>query len=176
MSRNAIGRSILAILALPLALGIACSGSDDGGDGDGSTDGGGDGPGAADGGGPADAATADGRPPPVCPDQAEVSFAADVQPIFTASCTGAVCHDGVGSAAGLNLTEGNAYGNLVGVTATSCDRARVAPGDLEASYVVAKLTGVGMCSGSRMPRGSAPLPDDQLETIFAWICTGAEDD
>jgi len=44
----------------------------------------------------------------------EVSFSADVQPIFTSNCIG--CHDGTGtndSGLGLNLTEGNAYASLM---------------------------------------------------------------
>lgn len=154
-----------------LAWALACSSSDD----DGGGDGGGDG---SDGGadGTADASRADARPPPVCPGDAEVSFSSDVQPILTASCAGTACHDGVGSAAQLDLTEGKAYDNLVGATAFQCDRTLVVASDLEESYLVNKLTGIDMCSGTLMPKANMALPDDELDVIFAWICGGAADD
>jgi hypothetical protein len=46
---------------------------------------------------------------------------------------------------------------------------RVAPGAPDSSYLIAKLTGVNMCSGERMPRGGAALPAAQIDTIRSWI-------
>ncbi len=43
------------------------------------------------------------------PDEQEVSFSNDIQPIFSANCTG--CHDG--NIASPDLTEGNAYNAIV---------------------------------------------------------------
>jgi hypothetical protein len=52
----------------------------------------------------------------------------------------------------------------------------VAPGDPAHSYLVNKLTGVGMCPNSqRMPLGTA-LTEAQIQTIVDWICAGALDD
>ena len=52
----------------------------------------------------------------------------------------------------------------------------VAPGDPGASYLINKLTGVGMCFGSRMPKGGASLSSGDIDTIRAWIGAGAADD
>ena len=105
-----------------------------------------------------------------------VSFSAAVQPILTASCANAGCHSGALPKAGLRLTAGNAYQALVGVTAGECNdgRKRVLPGDPSQSYLVDKLLGVDLCSGTRMPKLAA-LPAASIETIASWICSGAPD-
>jgi hypothetical protein len=36
-----------------------------------------------------------------------------------------------------------------------------------------KITGVGMCSGSKMPKG-ASLTTTQIDGIRNWICNGAQ--
>jgi hypothetical protein len=159
---------IAAAAALAGVAACSSSGGDDGGD-----------QGRGDGGsvGAIDAASpVDARPPPVCPGEADVSFASDVQPILTAGCVDTACHDSTGSAAHLDLTEGKAYAALVGATAFQCDRARVVPGDLDESYLVSKLTGNGMCSGTLMPKADMSLSDEELDLVFGWICAGAADD
>jgi hypothetical protein len=51
----------------------------------------------------------------------------------------------------------------------------VSPGSLEQSYLMNKLTGIGMCGGTvRMPP-AGPLPPDEIQTIADWICVGAPD-
>jgi hypothetical protein len=95
-----------------------------------------------------------------------VSFATQVQPIFTANCTTG-CHGGVRPSAGLSLAAGASYASLVGVRSGCPDgRLRVTRGSVSASYLVNKLTGVGMLSGG-------PLPTAQIDLIRAWICNGA---
>ena len=173
MSRAKLELLRLALVTMSLACLVTCTTSgDDDGSGGGSDGDGSDG----DEGNTVDAATADARPPPVCPGGADVSFSSDVQPIFTASCNDNACHDGVGSAAQLDLTEGSAYGNLVGATAFQCDRTLVVGGNLDESYLVSKLTGLDMCSGTLMPKANMALPDDELDVILAWVCGGAADD
>ncbi len=68
-----------------------------------------------------------------------------------------------------------AYANLVNVTASTCTttHTRVTPGDVSMSYIINKLTGVGMCSGNMMPARGASLSASQLGVIEAWICEGA---
>jgi hypothetical protein len=101
------------------------------------------------------------------------SFSADVQPILTASCASAACHTGFMPAEGLRLDEGVAYGELVGVISSQCaGRALVAPGAPESSYLVDKLRGINLCSGTRMPK-SGPLPAAQIQTMVDWIAQGA---
>jgi hypothetical protein len=123
-----------------------------------------------------DAASADAFATPACSGGDSVSFAADVQPILTANCTSTQCHDAVGSAAQLDLTAGNAHAELVDVPAFQCSRSRVVAGDLDQSYLVNKLTGVDMCSGTLMPKADMRLSDSELEIIFVWICAGASAD
>lgn len=43
------------------------------------------------------------------------------------------------------------------------------------SYLVNKLTGVGMCSGSVMPKAGGELAPAQIDVIRAWISAGAAD-
>lgn len=104
-----------------------------------------------------------------------MSFGTQVQPIFTTSCALAGCHTGAIPAAGMNLSSGHAYSNLVNAMTSSCTTAmiRVTPSNVAASYVINKLTGVGMCSGNQMPARGSSLPTSQIDLIEAWICGGA---
>src|SRR5256885_15410923 len=53
-------------------------------------------------------------------------------------------------------SESKAYSDLVGVASSQCaDRKLVMPGDPSASYLIDKLNGTNLCSGSRMPKGMA---------------------
>lgn len=98
-----------------------------------------------------------------------VSFANDIQPIFTNSCV--ECHGGSG---GLFLSSGQAYNNLVGVVATgNSSFNRVTPGDPDNSYLVMKLRGDSR-AGSRMPLGRTPLSNDVINLIVTWINEGAQ--
>lgn len=114
-----------------------------------------------------------------------ISFANDVQPIFTSHCASAGCHDGLGAPGGpggpggppggatsLDLTVGNAYQSLLETT-TACG-AVVVPGDAPSSILIGKLTGTNICSGSQMPKGDAPLARELIDTVASWICQGAE--
>ncbi|MGB5550240.1 MAG: hypothetical protein WBO74_07075, partial [Thermoanaerobaculia bacterium] len=115
---------------------------------------------------------------------ATLSFATDVQPIFSASCASNGCHDGaggpgrpVGSPGGggtsLDLTVGNAYPSLLDTT-TPCGPV-VSPGNAAASILIGKLTGTELCMGSLMPKGDPALTPELIDTIATWICQGAED-
>lgn len=103
------------------------------------------------------------------------SFSAQVLPILTTKCATAGCHGGRMPAEGMNLEAGAAHANLVGVAASQCaERTRVTPGTPEASYLVDKLMGVDLCSGTGMPKG-APLSQAELQIITDWIAEGALD-
>jgi hypothetical protein len=101
-----------------------------------------------------------------------VSFAAQIQPLFDASCT-TNCHSGNRPAGGLSLAAGLAYDELYNVTSTCGGRKQVAPGAPDASYLVNKLTGVDMCAGSVMPKADGKWPQAEIDLIRAWICQGA---
>jgi hypothetical protein len=76
---------------------------------------------------------------------------------------------------GLNLSTGKSYASLVNVNASECNdgRKRVAPGSPSTSYLLQKLTGVSLCSGSQMPKAGQGLPAGETQTIVSWICSGA---
>ncbi len=129
-----------------------------------------------------------GPPPPPPPPPGDVSFSADVQPIFTASCAVTGCHVGPNPASSMNLSEGQAYTNLVDVFSVQAiaspppGRAttlfRVEPGNADSSYLIIKLEGdqgaVGGIGGT-MPLSASPLGQMTIDLIRAWIDAGAED-
>jgi hypothetical protein len=91
------------------------------------------------------------------------------------------CHAPIGgraAPAGLNLTSGNSYAALVGVSSVEQPGVlRVAPGDPENSYLIHKLEGRPGIVGVRMPRGTGPfLTDGQILVIKRWIELGARND
>jgi hypothetical protein len=100
---------------------------------------------------------------------AEPGFRAVVAPILGGCAGGELCH---GFASPPLL-----YGQLVGATAADgCDAGvLVDPGNVQRSYLLHKLTGIGMCPGSqRMPPG-AMLAPESIQAITDWICSGAPD-
>jgi hypothetical protein len=107
-----------------------------------------------------------------CGPSAPVSFAADLEPMFEASCGGGNCHSGPNVASALDLTPGVAYGALVGPSSPKCGVPFVVPTDPAASYLVDKLTGLGICDGNQMPNNGS-LSAAQVATVVAWICQGA---
>ncbi len=106
------------------------------------------------------------------------SWSADVYPLFQAECTGSCHGNGPKPSAGLNLgSAATAWAELVNVASTQCsNEVLVVPGDPGASYLVAKLKGVGMCFGSRMPKGGPFFTAAQMQQLEAWIGAGALND
>ena len=106
------------------------------------------------------------------------TFSSIQSEIFSQRCVG--CHTNVGRVPpmGLNLTEGNAYANLVGVPARGkAGATRVVPGDPENSYIIHKLEGRAGILGVRMPFGNGPfLTEGQMLVIKRWIELGAQND
>jgi hypothetical protein len=103
-----------------------------------------------------------------------VSLASNVQPVFSRSCTG--CH-GSGGDAGLNLSSGAAYANLVAVPSRGCSGMRVlACGPLRTqSVLIDKIMASGggaPCSGGQMPPGGSLSATDQ-QSIIDWVAQGA---
>ncbi len=110
-------------------------------------------------------------------------FAATVQPIFTASCALSGCHAGSSPAMGMNLSDGQAYANIVNVpaaeTVSSSGLMRVLPDFPDQSYRVLKFQGTHTQagvdgSGGRMPLGGLDaLTQAQIDAIRQWISDGA---
>ena len=140
-------------------LAAGCGGG--GGGGDGGIDGG--------GGGTADAAAA-------C--TGTVSYATDVQPIFSGNCTSGPCHNPQRLSGELDLTSPDSYSQLLGVASSECDgRVRVTAGDVAQSYLFDKVTGAECPGTDPMPPPGLPaLSAAQIDTLRTWICTGAADD
>jgi hypothetical protein len=128
------------------------------------------GSGGGDGGGPPRAACT----PPARP---SVSFAANVQPIFTATCALGGCHDAATRAQGLDLS-GAARGRIVNVRSTEIrQRVLVQPGHPDTSYLQQKVEGAPPLAGVLMPQGcpGSPLNGarclglDEIAAIRTWI-------
>lgn len=90
-------------------------------------------------------------------------------------CASNGCHAGASPKAGLNLsTEEKAYVGMVNVASRQCTTMKmVAPGEVSRSYLINKLTGAGMCSGSIMPKADARYSQAELDLVRAWIGSGA---
>jgi len=108
------------------------------------------------------------------------TFAKDIQKkIFDSTCATPSCHGAGAASAGLDLSDGAAYSNLVGVPAANeAARAagllRVAPGDPDHSYLLLKLEGtLAAGEGVPMPLVGGPLPASAIDTIRRWIAAGA---
>jgi len=99
------------------------------------------------------------------------SFAADIQPIFDASCVR--CHTASCQSCGLDLTSGASYGALVSMLSAGYSPAlRVAPGDTAHSVLYQKVEGSGVF-GQIMPSDDVPLTAGQIRKIAVWILEGA---
>jgi len=104
-----------------------------------------------------------------------VSFSADIQPIFTAHCTG--CHSVTGIASFLVLNSGT-YANLVDRPATRSPGTLVISGGGDAaaanSVLLNRVTGDLSPLLLRMPLGGVPLTTTELNFIRFWIIEGAK--
>lgn len=96
--------------------------------------------------------------------------------VFTATCT--QCHFGINPAGSLNLEQGQARSNLVGVQRPFDPEIRVVAGNADGSFLIDKLEGnnLGGSRGDRMPLTGPPyLPQDVINVIRDWIDAGAAD-
>ncbi len=104
----------------------------------------------------------------------QVSYASQVQPIWTAKCITMACHDNTMPQERLNLTASVSRAALVGVSSQQCPSTQlVSPGAPDQSYLMFKLQGSGPCmTGSRMPKGTS-ITSAQLQLVRDWIVNGA---
>ncbi len=94
--------------------------------------------------------------------------------VFTPTCAVSGCHAGASPAAGMDLSAGQAFANIVGVNSGQVPTLlRVNPGDADNSYLVQKIEGTATV-GERMPRGGPPLSSELIQNIREWIDAGAE--
>jgi hypothetical protein len=96
-------------------------------------------------------------------------------------CTTASCHGPKGRAGGLELTYDRARKDLVGVpplneAARAAGLLRVAPGDPDRSFLLAKLTGpLAEGQGLPMPLVGPPLSANRIAVLRRWIAAGTPD-
>lgn len=103
--------------------------------------------------------------------KANPSFDTDIQEIFNRmGCASSSCH-GTSESAGLRLTAGDSYDELVNIAAFQEPGTRVIPNDAENSYLVIKIEG-RQTVGGKMPVGGS-LDNIDITNIRNWIDTGA---
>ena len=108
------------------------------------------------------------KAPPLPSSPDGVSFADDIQPIFTARCAISGCHVAPTPQAGLVLTAGTSYANLVNVpTQIFTPGVRITPNDTGASVLYL------LVSSGTMPATGGPLTTAQIDAIREWIESGA---
>lgn len=93
----------------------------------------------------------------------QISYAQQIQPIFTASCGGSQCHIG-GTANGLSLS------NYTSLMQGGNSGAVVIAGNPDNSIIVGRLEGT---ITPQMPFGRDPLSPSQIQLIRDWITEGA---
>lgn len=102
------------------------------------------------------------------------TFTAIQDNVFTPTCAVSGCHAGASPAAGMDLSAGQAFANIVGVASGEVPPLqRVNPGDADNSYLVQKVEGTAAVGG-QMPLGGPPLSSELMQNIRAWIAAGAE--
>jgi hypothetical protein len=113
----------------------------------------------------------DGDSVPATPTFAEIQAE-----VFTPGCAFSSCHGNSSPAAGLDLSDGVAWGNIVGATSTAdATRTLVVPGDPEGSYLYLKCAGDASIVDDPMPP-SAGLDAERLTMLHDWIAAGAAND
>ena len=103
-------------------------------------------------------------------------FEQDIQPIFTARCATASCHNLATQQVGLNLQAGFAYDEIVNVESSSShDMPYIYPFKPDSSWLVRMIQAdpARRFFVERMPLGRAPLTDNQIATIINWVNAGA---
>jgi DNA-binding beta-propeller fold protein YncE len=96
-----------------------------------------------------------------------VVFSQHIQPIFTASCNTAACHNNIDNAAGLRLT------SYLALTQGSTFGSQVIPFRADRSHLYLQMTGD---IEPLMPLALPPLSDSALRMFKRWIDAGAPDD
>ena len=91
-----------------------------------------------------------------------ISYALDIQPLFTARCLGGACHS-TGGFAPMSLESDVSYAFV---------RLLLVPGNSAASYLFQRLT-VNSSSFPQMPLNRTPLDSTDLGLIKNWIDRGA---
>lgn len=120
-----------------------------------------------------------------CDDQITSSCDTDISPdissmttlqsiqnnVFNPRCVS--CHGGAVTNGGLDLSQGNAYQNLVNANSIASSLKRIVPGESQNSYLMRRLEGAG---GETVMPPSGKLDQAVIDSIAAWIDRGALND
>jgi mono/diheme cytochrome c family protein len=99
------------------------------------------------------------------------NFTAIQQKIFNTNCALSGCHTGVNPAAGMNLSEGQAYSQLKDIQSVLYPSLkRVDSGKSDQSVLVLILRGT---LTPQMPLGGTALSSAEIDSIALWIDSGA---
>lgn len=102
----------------------------------------------------------------------------NIQSLFTQNCATSACHTGPNALLGLDLSDGQSFQNLVGVSSLEAPSLQlVSPNFPDSSYLILKIEGSAKIAAGtmQMPIGRSPLKDSDIERIRAWITEGALD-
>jgi hypothetical protein len=92
--------------------------------------------------------------------------------IFNENCATAGCHASPSPQAGLFLTEGNSYTQLLNVASVlNPNFKRIEPGNSANSFLIKMLKNTGEGTSQMPPTGK--LSADKIDSIAAWIDRGA---
>ena len=93
--------------------------------------------------------------------------------VFNKSCALAGCHAGSVPQAGMNLSSGKAYSNLVNITSILNPKfKRVDPGSSSNSFIIKMLRNTGELTAQMPPSGK--LNDSVIQLVEEWIDDGAK--
>ncbi|HIM84110.1 MAG TPA: hypothetical protein EYM55_05740 [Candidatus Marinimicrobia bacterium] len=107
------------------------------------------------------------------PEADDVTFSDEIQTIFDHNCNSCHSHIFANPAAGLDLSEGESYDNLVNTSSTFNGLFLVLPGNADSSVLYLKVIGDPQ-TDDRMPLSGSSLSDVQISNIKTWIDEGAE--
>lgn len=104
------------------------------------------------------------------------TFSSIQSTIFSTSCAVSGCHSGDSPAAGMRLSVGEAYTNIVNMPSGQMPTLmRIEPGNPDDSYLIRKLEGTAAVGG-RMPFGKPALSQQKIDMIRQWVTAGAKND
>ena len=93
--------------------------------------------------------------------------------VFDVSCAFTGCHAGSFPAAGMNLSAGSSYSNLVNVTSKrNSNFKRVDPGNSSNSFIIKMLRNSGENTLQMPPAGK--LSESTIQLVESWINNGAK--
>jgi len=109
------------------------------------------------------------------PNNTSVTFTSVQKEVFDKSCALAGCHSGVDAAAGMNLSAGSAYANLINIVSVrNAIFVRVQPGNSANSFIIKMLRNTG--ENTRIMPPSGTLNESSIQLVENWINNGAKND